>query len=250
MAGIRPPDNATQGPAPESTVERNVPYLFLVRNMFFFGEAHVYPLNSVYSPIRSWLAPEAAGKSAMPPSVTTLFKRLNGLLGFGNNIAWVFSALGLSGAVLMGWLSTQWHFFWTTLGWFGVAGVGLVTWFLIGLGLSLYRVFWKAEASASTPKPTAKSYLKDVRIFAGSEGPPQNPRFTGKFTKNGSRCRIFVDNSYFAGGLGWSGWTQRRRIFIAEIKDFVAEQMLDVPLLVPFEHQGQNLWRWPSRRAW
>jgi hypothetical protein len=46
---------------------------------------------------------------------------------------------GLSGAAVMAWLSAQLSWFWGTFQWFGVVGVGLVVWLLIGIGLSLYR---------------------------------------------------------------------------------------------------------------
>jgi hypothetical protein len=81
-------------------------------------------------------------------------------------------------------------------------------------------------------------------ILVGSASPSQNPRFIAKFTRNGSRGRFYIDDSYFVSGLGSVHWTQRNRISLVEIKDFVAEQPIDVSLLTRFERDGQKIWRW------
>jgi hypothetical protein len=46
---------------------------------------------------------------------------------------------GLTGAALMAWAVSELAWFWNTFQWAGVFFTGLVTWFLIGVGLNLYR---------------------------------------------------------------------------------------------------------------
>ena len=92
--------------------------------------------------------------------VVRQYKKVDGLLNFGSYLAWIFGALGLSGAVLMAWLSTEWQFFWTTLGWFGVAGVALLTWFMIGLGLNLYRWTQPQRVEVGKTHSTRRGWIR------------------------------------------------------------------------------------------
>jgi len=60
-------------------------------------------------------------------------------LTLGSWVAWAIGLTGLTAAVMMGWAFAQLNWFWTTFRWAGVLFVGLVTWFLVGVGLNLYR---------------------------------------------------------------------------------------------------------------
>lgn len=50
-----------------------------------------------------------------------------------------YMVFGLSGAALVAWAFAQLHWFWDTFQWAGVLFIGLVTWFIIGAGINLYR---------------------------------------------------------------------------------------------------------------
>ncbi|WP_137043988.1 hypothetical protein [Pseudolabrys sp. FHR47] len=67
------------------------------------------------------------------------FKKVDPLLSLGGYIWMLFGAVGLTGAVAMGWLTSQLTWFWATFQWAGVLFISLLTWLLIGIGLNLYR---------------------------------------------------------------------------------------------------------------
>jgi hypothetical protein len=127
--------------------------------------------------------------------------------------------------------------------------VGVIAIALAMFGLELHIAKSTNEKTIDTAPAAAaitiRPYLKNIHVFAGSS--TTDPRFDAKFTRNGGRGRLFADDSYFISGLGNAMWTARRRIFIAEVKDFVAEQPFNVPILtsVPSKDDPkQKMWRW------
>ena len=128
--------------------------------------------------------------------------------------------------------------------------IGIIVFAAIALAGVILSNRPASPAAIATTKelPQQKAgYLKEVHVFAGGVSPPTIPRFSAKFSRNGQRGRIYVDDSWFAAGLGSSFWTARRRIFLAEIKDFVAEQAINIPVLSSVDSadgQGQKMWRW------
>lgn len=125
---------------------------------------------------------------------------------------------------------------------------------LIALGAIILAVGAYLLAPTVASKPAAPevaqaaqpiTYLKETNIFAGSASPPQNPRFTGKFTRSGQRARLYVDDRYYPGGImGPSGWIRTPRVLLGEYRDFVNDMSVDVAILTPFENDGRKLWRW------
>lgn len=67
------------------------------------------------------------------------FKQVDPYLSLGGYVLSVFSLLGITVGVVMGWLLSQLTWFWATFQWAGVLFGGVLTWLLIGIGLSLYR---------------------------------------------------------------------------------------------------------------
>jgi hypothetical protein len=61
------------------------------------------------------------------------------LLDFGGYVLGAFALFGITGAVLIAWLSGQIQWFWEAFGPFGVAAVGVIFFVLIGMGLSIYN---------------------------------------------------------------------------------------------------------------
>jgi len=103
----------------------------------------------------------------------------------------------------------------------GQAGGGMSRW--VGIQVA------KTDAEVAAPA-VKKIYLKEAYIFGGQAG--IDPRFSAKFSRGGTKARFYVDDSYYLGNFGASGWTDRKRIPIAlPILDFVAEQTVNIPIL-------------------
>lgn len=76
---------------------------------------------------------------------------------------------GITGAAVVAWAFSTWEWFWNMYHWAGVAGVAVVTWFLVTLGFFLAavgaKIFWclsdrgrQARASeGSTPLPQSEN---------------------------------------------------------------------------------------------
>jgi hypothetical protein len=66
--------------------------------------------------------------------------RVDSLINLGGYAGWLVGTVGgVSVASLMAWLASRLEWFWATFEWAGVLSVGLLTWFVVGLGLYLYR---------------------------------------------------------------------------------------------------------------
>jgi hypothetical protein len=111
-----------------------------------------------------------------------------------------------------------------------------------GLGLRA-----ATKPHSDVPKPVNSAfYLKDAHLYSGSLSPPvNNPRFEAKFTRSGQKCRLFIDDRYYPGGImGRADWIPRPLIELPKIEDFVPGQTVNVALLTPFDSDGRKLWRW------
>jgi len=120
--------------------------------------------------------------------------------------------------------------------------IGLAIFFFTVIAI-LYRFSSQYSETKKPPISKARPFLKDVNIFSASISPPLNARFTAKFARNGSRGRFYVDHSHFM-GFGSDVWIGPNRIFLAEVKDFVAEQAVDIAILTAYERDGKKHWRW------
>ena len=101
------------------------------------------------------------------------------------------------------------------------------------------------DSQSEGQPPRHQSYLKNINILSGSFSPRLNPRFTAKFAQNGRRGRLYVDHSHFTGPRTRI-WTGPDRVFLGEMRDFVAEQAIDIPILTSDEREGMTRWRWGS----
>jgi hypothetical protein len=110
-------------------------------------------------------------------SVLERFAKTSGILDFGN---WAWFAIqfctGITGATVMAWAVSKLEWFWETFAWAGVIGVGILTWFLIGLGLSLYRSASKSKVTKHPNKGVERitghvfmneKVLVDGKVFVG-----------------------------------------------------------------------------------
>src|ERR1700748_2596610 len=101
---------------------------------------------------------------------------------------------------------------WWIIGASAVVAIIAISAMFFGLGL---RAATKPQAKASAPA-TMVSHLKEPHIYSGSISPPANPRFEAKFTRNGQRCRLFIEDRYYPGGImGPAGWIPRPPVEIA-----------------------------------
>ena len=105
-----------------------------------------------------------------------------------------------------------------------------------------------AQAANTLPSMSLRpnSYIKDAHIYAGSDQPvPLNPRFVATFVRSGRRARLYVEDRYYPIALmGPHDWIHRPMILLGEIKDFVAGQSIDIPILTPCEKDGRKMWQW------
>ena len=76
-------------------------------------------------------------------------------------------------------------------------------------------------APDKTITPARNSYLKEAHVYAGMAGNPETPpRVIACFSRSGRNAEACIDFSHFVGGIGFAGWSKRRRLLIKEIKSY------------------------------
>ena len=171
------------------------------------------------------------------------------------NWAWrgFVAITGLSGATVLAWASSTWHWYWTTFSWAGVAFAFLVSWvglatgfFLVGLGVSSWRGGHSGKSNAPTGSNTqGRKILKVKFIYAGTSfGCFVPPSFQATFGADNENLRFFVDEMHYVPALGPIFWTARRRLLLREVQRVSRDEMISIPLLSQYERDGQKIWRW------
>jgi hypothetical protein len=174
------------------------------------------------------------------------YKRVDPVLSAGGNIISLAVWLGLPVGALMAYLSAQLNWFWGTYQWAGVVGVGLITWFLIGVTINLFRNvtgsrtinaylivaglacivmvaalvgYSRSQAATGSPavgnleptKHTTEQFLRNAALMIEPDG--KVPLALGATSAvTAQRLRVFVDYSSYR-----SGWMSRLRVPIGEI---------------------------------
>jgi len=121
---------------------------------------------------------------------------------------------------------------------------------VIGLGLLFFsmllvvvQVVRQRPQIMSVRHPSA--YLKDIHIYASSGGvTPLNPRFVARFARNGQRVRLYAEDRYYPAALMSPGLIHSPMVLLAEIKDFVVGQSIDIAIMTSFVNDGREMWRW------
>jgi hypothetical protein len=192
------------------------------------------------------------------------------LRDFASNLLANFVAGFFGPADMIGYLIGFGFLIWAAVHWHrrerAAKRLGMASWYFIlpclvvGIAAIVGVAFGLGLRSANPPKAdpaphsaalavSRNAYLKDAYIYPGANG--INPHFSAKLTRNVDRGRIFADDSWWPNALGMVTWTARRRIFLAEIKDFVAEQSFNVPIVTSVtgltddkKPSPEKLWRW------
>jgi hypothetical protein len=134
--------------------------------------------------------------------------------------------LFFTGSALIAWASTAWSWYWATFSWAGVAFAFLVSslvlaiiFFLAGLG----RYYWHggrfsdSKAPLEAPAAADIDFVKNILIYTSPDVPAM---FGGTASENLERVKIFLDYSVYFIGLGFAGWSQRRRIELVAFVPF------------------------------
>jgi hypothetical protein len=73
--------------------------------------------------------------------------------------------------------------------------------------------------------------------------------YAADLAKNISRLRVYIDYSTFVEGMGTAGWTDRRRVLVGEFRDYVRDQRLIIPILMPHEENEHIYLKWGGNRV-
>lgn len=133
---------------------------------------------------------------------------------------------GFSGAAVLAWMSTTWHWYWNTLSWAGVAIAFLISWIALATGFFLsglaVRAWRNEKSNAPIPKSLApkedKGLVKNILIYTNS---PDAPAMFGGIAAGAfDRVTLFLDYSAYYTALSSANWTQCRRIKLASFDPF------------------------------
>jgi hypothetical protein len=108
-------------------------------------------------------------------------------------------------------------------GWGAVVFAGVGAACAIMLVISSALVAWRyfnpvATQLAPTEDKTPTDFIKNILICTSSPDAPAS--FGGTATTNLERVNLFLDYSAYFTGLGFAGWSQRRRIELASFEPF------------------------------
>jgi hypothetical protein len=88
-----------------------------------------------------------------------ILSKLDSVLSLSTYAYWFLLFLGFAPGVLMAWLSSTVGWFWEAYGWFGITGVGILTWAVMMFGLAQFQnaVLRRAERRELllAPAPTS-----------------------------------------------------------------------------------------------
>ena len=152
------------------------------------------------------------------------------------------------------WASTTWAWYWATFSWAGVAFAFLVALLILSVVFLFFaiaiswlrgrgRIPETKTPNATDDHRTKDKYLKSAFVYGGSRNPYQRPWFSAKFTRRGKVARIYLDHSHYVGHWGID-WSNRTRIFLREIGNFVPDQGIRIELLSEYKRGANTLWRW------
>lgn len=127
---------------------------------------------------------------------------------------------GLSGAGVLAWMSTTWHWYWATFSWAGVAIAFLISWVVLTGGFFLSAIAVRAwrNGKLSTRTDGNGDFMKNILIDASAPDAPA--LFSGTANVAFDRITLFLDYSAYFTGFGQDSWSDRRRVKLVSFDPF------------------------------
>jgi hypothetical protein len=112
-----------------------------------------------------------------------------------------------------------------------VAGLLLFCWNFVNAQAAICSKLALASTEEKTNEQVP-TYVSDINIAAGLTPQTIHPvLLIGKSAFAGPRLRIVLEHSHYSSGMGWGCWTDRTQIELSDMRDVIAGQQINVPVV-------------------